>query len=381
MKILTNVQTSYLAGIGQSFWSLLRGLEKDYPKQAQIIGVKISSDPNVSEKGIYDNKKVKNFELASIDGEQIPCFKEVIDKVSTIGELQNSFEKLIYEYQNLITKHSPDLVLINGTYYVPWCLYQAVKSTKIPTILHYHGILSKEVSHWKEGPRTIMNQMEKNFDNSRLFYLFPSQLAKKTVEEEVFGHLIAKSAVIPNPIPDHFFRIKSVGDKKNIGFVGRWSNIKNPGFIKKMINYNFKKNGNFKINLVTSKKEFKKQVKKHLGSVNFFEPMESKKLAGFYEKMGVLLSPSYFETYGNVAQESIASGTPALISDNMGVAETYKKIGLDNFIVDFKSCANVYKKIEEVSGQEIPQKCRKDLKQIVSGNAISSEMIKVFKRI
>jgi len=381
MKILTNVQTSYLAGIGQAFLSLLKGLEKDYSRQIKIIGVKITSDPNVSEKGIYDNNKINNFKLLSINGEKLPGFGEVIKKAEGINDLKNNYEELIENYRKLITKESPDLVLINGTYYVPWCLYIAAKDTKIPIILHYHGILSKEVSHWEEKPRLIMNEMERNFDNDRLFYLFPSELARNAVEQEVFGHQIYKSAVIPNPIPDHFFKVKLVGDKKNIGFVGRWSKIKNPDFIKKMVNFSYKKGDKYKFNLVTSKKEFKKEIKKHLKNVNFFEPMKSRLLAKFYEKMGVVISPSYFETYGNVAQEAIASGTPALVSSNMGVTETYKKLGLEDWILDFSSVAGVYKKIEEVSGSEVSEKIRQNLKEIVSENVISSRMIKVFKSL
>lgn len=381
MKILTNVQTSFLAGIGQSFWSLLRGLEKDYPKHAQIVGVKIATDLNVASKSIYDTQKVQNFSLLSIQGESLPIFEETINKTEKIEGLIQSYSCLIENYQKTIAQESPDLILINGTYYIPWCLFMAAKETNIPIILHYHGILSKEVAHWPEKPRLLMNEMEKTFDNDRLFYLFPSLLARKTVEEEVFGHKICKCAVIPNPVPNHFFKISESGNCKNVGFVSRWSKVKNPGFIKKMVKYNSKKSDLYKINLISSSKESQKGLGECRGKVRLYKPMESEKLAKFYEKMGVLLSPSYFETYGNVAQEAIASGTPALINDNMGVAETYRKIGLDDFIVDFKSVANVYKKIGEVSGQKIPQKCRKDLKQIVSEKVISSEMLKVFKSI
>jgi len=377
MKILTNVQTSHLAGIGQAFWSLLKGLEKNYPKNAEVVGVRVISDKNVSQNGIFTHKRIKNFKLCSITDQNFPSFKDAVDQAKNLNDLITSYQPLIEGYQNLINRQSPDLILLNGTYYVPWCLYLAARTTKIPIILHYHGILSKEVSHWSQKPRLLMNDLENSFDNDRIFYLFPSSLARKTVENEVFKHKISKSAIIPNSVPDHFFKIKKTGDKENVGFVGRWSKIKNPMFIKKTVEYNNKKHGPYKINLVTSQTESKKEIKSRKNVV-YHPQMNNFLLAGFYEKMGVLLSPSYFETYGNVAQEAIASGTPALISENMGVAETYRKLGLDNFIVDFKSVAKIYKKIGEISGSEIPQKTRNELKQIVSDNIISSEMMNVF---
>ena len=380
MKILTNVQTSYLAGIGQSFWSLLRGLEKDYPKRAQIVGVKISSDPNVSEKGIYDNNKVKNFELASIDGEQIPSFNEVIKRVSNINDLKNNFEELIYEYKKLITKHSPDLVLINGTYYAPWCLYQAVKGTKIPTILHYHGILTKECSHYEPKLLDLVHKMETTFDNDRLFYIFPSELAKDTVEKEIFGHKISRAAIIRNSIPRHFFDVKVTGSRKNVAFVGRWSAIKNPKFIKKIAKYNQKMNGDYQFNIISDKeKNAKKELGDYFNKVRLHSPMDSRRLANFYGKMGVVLSPSFFETYGNVAQEAIATGTPAIVGPNMGVSEVFRELGLSQWIVDFKSTKNVYNKIEDISGQSVSDKVKKMLKYNLTSHAINQNLVRVFK--
>jgi len=380
MKILTNIQTSYLAGIGQAFWALVDSLAKNKRNDVEIVGIRVISDPNVSSKGIFSKKKLENFSLLSLNGKDLPDFKKVIMEVNTIEEIKEYYKSLVEGYRKIIKSESPDLILINGTYYIPWILFVAAVSKKLPVVLHYHGILSKEVSHWPDKPRLLMEKLEKTFDNDRLFYLFPSELAKKTVEKEVFGHKISKSAIIPNPVPNHFFDIKEIGVRQNVGFVGRWSKIKNLNFVKRLARYSQKKKS-FKINMVTDPEMAKKAMRKNLKWVKLIKPMENYKLAGFYAKMGIVLSPSHFETYGNVPQEAIATGTPALVNPNMGVAETFINLGLKDWIIDFDSVGRVYKKIEEFSGSEVSMKVREGLRQMVSGEKISYKIIETLKRV
>lgn len=52
MKILTNIQTSQLGGIGQTLQNLILYLEKNNPSDIKIVGVEVTSEPNCSSKGI-----------------------------------------------------------------------------------------------------------------------------------------------------------------------------------------------------------------------------------------------------------------------------------------------------------------------------------------
>ncbi|MCB9804628.1 glycosyltransferase [Candidatus Peribacteria bacterium] len=46
--------------------------------------------------------------------------------------------------------------------------------------------------------------------------------------------------------------------------------------------------------------------------------LEYKELAIFlHERVDIIICPSKFETYGNIAQEAIALGTPVILSKNM----------------------------------------------------------------
>jgi len=103
--------------------------------------------------------------------------------------------------------------------------------------------------------------------------------------------------------------------------------------------------------------------------------MESTRLARFYSKMDVVICPSRFETYGNVAQEAVACGTPALISKNMGVAETFKKFGIDRWITDFSSPAGVLHAIEAAAADEVGIGLRQELKNELNPDRIHGMLL------
>lgn len=380
MKILTNIQTSQLGGIGQTLHNLITSLEEKNPEKVEIIGVEVSSELNCSGNSInYQKTPDSILKMISI-GIKSPYFGDVIKTVKNVDEIRNTYSELIETYIKIIKKENPSLILINGTYFVPWCLFQAGTQLGIPMVLHYHGILTKETAHYELSLQKIIKEMEQTFDNDKLLYIFPSELAKTTVENEVFGHKICRSAVIPNSIPNHFFDIKTIGSRKNIAFVGRWSAIKNPGFVGKISRYDNKKNDDHNFNIVSDQKNTKGGTG-IFSNINYFDPMNSFDLAQFYGTMGMVLSPSTFETYGNVAQESLASGIPALVGPNMGIAETFRQLGLSRYIVDFKSTKDVYNKINNFSGEPIEDKVKKMLKFNLTPHAINVRMIKALKSV
>jgi len=88
-------------------------------------------------------------------------------------------------------------------------------------------------------------------------------------------------------------------------------------------------------------------------------------LAEFYCSCSLIITPSHFETFGNVPLEAIATGTPALINKEVGVREVFNKIGLKDFILDFEDVDSVVKKIKEI----------KDSKLLI-GKGISNKVIK-----
>lgn len=373
MKILTNIRSSKVSGISQALNSFLSFVENRKKKNTKIIGVDVST-------GRFSRTKTSEGRFSLISSAlDIPQIGKAVADSQNLDDLKRIYKEAIEQYKIAIKEEKPDIVLVNGTYYLPWCLYLASKEIGVTTVLHYHGSISKETEHWQEKPRKIFNEMEKSFDSKDLFYVFPSALTKQVVENEVFGHSIEKCSILPNAVPLHFFDQKVNRCKKNIGIICRWTKIKNIEFFNKLAKYNQKKGSQHTINVITDLKKNALPRQALDGMVKFRRPMESNEMGKFYSKMGVILSPSFFETYGNVPQEAIASGVPALVSSNMGVAEIFKQLGLAEFITDFASMPAAYERIKDVSGQAISQDVREKMKELLSPEIIHRQMLNILE--
>ena len=176
---------------------------------------------------------------------------------------------------------------------------------------------------------------------------------------------------------EHFFTEKNKRGKRNIGIVSRWTGVKNVRFCQKLAEYNYSKGGKFVLNIITDLDAERREYKKLSKLVSFHKPKSNKKLASFYRNMGVVISPSHFETYGNVAKESIASGTPAIVNPNMGVSETFNSLDLNDWVISFDSVKSVYNKIESVMGKTVDKKTRDKMKKLYMPPKIFNEIISI----
>lgn len=373
MKILTNVRNSKVCGISQTLNSFLNFIENRKKKDTKIVGV----DVLLGRPGRTKMRDGQFSLISSVLG--MPQIGQAILGSQNLDDLKRVYRGVIEQYKLAIKEEKPDVVLINGTYYLPWCLYLASREAGASAVLHYHGSISKETEHWQEKPRKIFQEMEKSFDSKDLFYIFPSELTKQVVEKEVFGHAVKRSSILPNAVPLHFFEQKVNRCKKNIGIICRWAKVKNTDFFNNLAKYNQKKGGQYNINVITDLKK-NSMPRQALGKlVKFCRPVDSDKMGKFYSKMGIVLSPSFFETYGNVAQEAIASGVPALVSSNMGVAEIFKQLGLSDLITDFDSMPYAYERIKDVSGQAVRQEIREKMKELLSPDIIHGRMMNILE--
>jgi len=377
MKILTNIRFFKLAGIAQTLSSLSSYVQKQSDsKKLELVGVEIirSNDPKAMPS--VKESKENSFKVITAAIPH-PDIKDLIKRTKNIANVQDALDPIVDQYQEIICHEKPDAVLLNGTYYLPWCLFLAAKNIVKNIVLHYHGSLTKETEHYPEPMKMIFRQMEKIFDSDRLRYIFPSLLAKNTVAKEVFRREPKHFCVLPNPIPLHFFNAvkKTDGLARHIGAIVRWRHIKNISFIERFAVHNAHLIKGVTLNILTDLMTVA-NVPSHVRRlVKFARPMESTRLARFYSKMDVVICPSRFETYGNVAQEAVACGTPALISKNMGVAETFKKFGIDRWITDFSSPAGVLHAIEAAAADEVGIGLRQELKNELNPDRIHGMLL------
>ena len=311
-----------------------------------------------------------------------PNVDELVKKAENIGSVEKTLGPLIGQYRKIIKSEKPDVVLLNGTYYLPWCLFLAAKNFSQKIVLHYHGSLTKETEHYPPAMRQIFHKMEKTFDSDKVRYIFPSILAKNTVSREVFNHEPKNFCVLSNSIPLHFFDAikKRSGFKKSIGVVSRWCRVKNSGFIEKLASYNSSLIKGFAFNLLTDLKfvaNFPDNIRR---TVKLAKPMDNSRLGRFYSKMDVVICPSHFETYGNVAQESLASGIPALVSSNMGIAEIFRQFGLEKWITAFNSPASVFDKIKQTSEETVNSELRQELKNELNPSRVHGILLNYLKK-
>ena len=333
MKILTGIKFAQTAGIAQVVFSFMDFIEKSRGNDLNIVAVNMTNQKRKTFKKI-STKKTSTLSY----GVAVPNIADVMKKANNLAEVKNAYKEIISLYEESIKEEKPDLILINGTYFMPWCLLLAAEKMNIPVVLHYHGVLAKEVKNWALKQRKIFLDMERCFDSKDIFYIFPSEITKNVVEKEVFKHKIKKFAVIPNPVSEYFFEKENIiAQKRNIGIVSRWTGIKNVQFCEDLAKYNKKNGDKFVVNIITNLDKENKTYKRLSTIVKFHKPKSNKKLASFYRSMGVVISPSHFETYGNVAKESIASGTPAMVNCNMGVSETFNNLGLHDWVINFNA--------------------------------------------
>ncbi len=62
----------------------------------------------------------------------------------------------------------------------------------------------------------------------------------------------------------------------------------------------------------------------------------------------------------------------------MGVAETFRELGLEKWIINFDSVKDVHAKIKEVGKELVPDSVRKEMKKRYSPSVIHTRMLEVF---
>ncbi|MCR4328358.1 MAG: glycosyltransferase family 4 protein [Patescibacteria group bacterium] len=373
MKILTNVHHRVLAGINQVVSSFASYTQRQ-SSPVELVGVVLESDSRISSK----NSKKSSIPCITLRTPQ-PDFSDLLARSESLEDFAEGFRPIIEMYMDVIRTSRPDVVLLNGTYYLPWCLMTAAAASKTPMILHYHGSITKETEYWRESERReLMRSMERSFLRPGMRYIFPSAHAKQVVEEDVHGTPLPDSIIIPNPIPKQFFKATSVKSKKNVGVVSRWAQIKNIDFVKKFAKLNARRGAPLIISAITDLANSAPIRQELEGLVKFLRPRTNERLAEFYARMAIVLCPSHFETYGNVAQESVATGTPALVNRNMGVAEIFQRIGLDRLVVDFASTATIHDTVEDVAKQAISNEERRNLENEAGAEAIHKRLMSYF---
>ena len=369
MKIAINLTREKVGGITSSNINLINYL---YKLNYEFTGVELISRVHMEGPAIFRSFAPEIFDHHIISIHHLPL-KNILRRSNSLQEVKRAYLEPIRIIRKILRENRPDVVLLSGTYYLPWLISIAAKAEKIPIVLWYSGVLTKEVEDQPTKIRRIFLWVERAIINNASKIIFPSELCKKTVEELVTKRKIKNGQIIPNPMASIFTDPAVVDDSEDrtIAAIGRYSKIKNfDKFFDLEVELQ-KRNWRHSATFVTNPDANLEKMPKSIKLLPSMKPEELKK---FYLKQGLIICPSEFETFGNVPMEAACLGVPVLVNETMGCAEILRKVGLENMVISFDDISKVANRVEQLCDQEILPKQLNELKQLLDTNSVSEEI-------
>jgi glycosyltransferase involved in cell wall biosynthesis len=372
MKIATNVHRDVFGGITVSNLALFDWL-KD--REDTIVGIEFITARHVQGADIFRHYEPSFFRHHIVNG------IDIIPRYSweKVGNLRKHWNVLVETTKNILRQESPDVVLINGTYFVPWILMTAAKEIGIPVVTRYAGILQKEVVHKSYFVRRRLLKHERWLASVSDAVIFPSTLCRHVVEAEILKRPVKRGIVIPNPVADVPRAPRRAPHRYTIAAIGRWTPIKNfQAFIalhEELLRQNFA----HKAIMVTSFHDKKFPVPE---TIERIDPMSQEALRNFYRSIDLLVMPSHFETFGNVAAEALVHGTSVLVSRNVGFGEILHKAGLSRMIApSFDSPEEVAAAVKRLRKTRVTKKEREKVVRLLEPTLVHNSILKVLRRV
>jgi glycosyltransferase involved in cell wall biosynthesis len=176
--------------------------------------------------------------------------------------------------------------------------------------------------------------------------------------------------VIFNGVPNEFLAIKGPEKRETtVAFVGRNTHVKNPEFLLGLKGALDRLHRPYNMTMVTGVDPNNPLIRDlRRAGVAVLEPLSTQELAKFYSSISIVVSPSRFETFGNVPLECVSSGTPALISQNMGVTEVFRHFGIESYVADFSDPHLIAERLDSIigRGEKIPDSLRERIRNELS---------------
>ena len=369
MKIAINLTRDNVGGITSSNLNLVNYL---YKLVYEFIGLELTSRIYMKGPTLFRHFDPEVFDHHILNIHHLPLM-DALKRSRTLRDVEDAYKEPIKIIRGILNETRPDVVLLSGTYYLPWLISIAAKKENIPVILWYSGVLSKETEHYPDTLRKLFLSMEKAVVKNSSQIIFPSVLCKKIVEELVVKGKIKNSYVVPNPVASIFTDPSAVDAsiERRIAAVGRYSKIKNFDTYFALHSELQKRKWRHTASFVTNPDANLKTMPK---SVELLPSMAAEGLKKFYLSQGLIVCPSTFETFGNVPMEAACLGIPVLVSETMGCAEVLKKVGLANMVISFDDIGKVTDRAQELCGQSILPKQLNALKRILDNNFVSEEI-------
>ena len=374
MKIATNVTRDYLGGITVSnvnFLDFIHGTGKG------VVGIELNARRYMKGPVAFRHFSPEWFDHNIINIHDLP-FIDTLYRSKNIKDLERRYRPIITIIKDVLKKSKPDVVFLNGTYYIPWLISIAAHELHIPIVLRYAGVYSKETEEAKPKIRKFCSEIERSFQKRVDYFIFPSRLCKDVVEKEVSKKEITNYSIVPNSVQVSKFRAVSKTVDRRILAVGRWDGIKNFQSFFKLHTLLKKEKWTHEASFITGGA---KKIKGMPKTINRLASMTHDELMSFYTSQGLIISPSRFETFGNVPVEAACLGVPVLVSENMGCAEIFKTAGLENMVISFSDLSAVAKRVKKLCGQRILPRQMNNLRKYVDPVIVNTEIAAILREV
>lgn len=375
MRIATNVHRDAFGGITISNLALFDWLSS---REDQILGIEFTNQRSMQGAYMFRRYDPTFFQHHIING------FDIFDKypwhtVSGEARLRRKWNVLIEETKRILREQQADVVLINGTYFAPWILAQAASDLHLPIVLRYAGILKREVAESPALDRWRLLHHERSIARQADALIFPSQLCRGIVEKEILERPTTQGFVVPNPVTVPVRRrSRSTASTRAIAAIGRWARVKNFQIFADIHLTLLRQRWTHKAYLVTPSRNVSSIIPQ---SITLIPPMNQEDLDRFYSEIGLLIVPSHFETFCNVAVEAVLRGTPVLISEQVGAADCLRAAGLERFVIpSFSDIALATKTVKRLCGSKISSQEKKLLKDILDPHRVHSELLNIIKQ-
>jgi len=140
LKIAINLNREYVGGITSSNINLIMHL---YRADYEFVGLELNNKMYMKGAAIFRNFAPEIFDHHIINVHHL-SLKNIIAKAKTIKDVEKAYHEPIKVIRDILKEVKPDLVLLSGTYHIPWLISIAAKREKVPIALWYAGILSRE---------------------------------------------------------------------------------------------------------------------------------------------------------------------------------------------------------------------------------------------
>lgn len=372
MKIATNVHRDAFGGINISNLALFDWL-KD--RDDAIVGVEVIIGRHILGPVMFRHYLPSFFRHHIINGIDIiprfPWEKRINPR--------KKWKVLIETVKQILRQEAPDVVLINGTYYAPWILAQAAADLGIPIVLRYAGVLQKEVGHKNFFVRRRLLAYEKWLASIAAAIIFPSDICRKVVENEILGHPHKKSFIIPNPAAPRKVYVRPKNGRYILAAIGRWTPIKNFQSFIALHNELLRHDWQHRAVMVTSHQAERYSIPE---TVERKDSMSHEELLKFYRSVDLVIVTSHFETFCNVAAEAVVSGTSVLVSKNVGFSEILIKAGLKRMVIDsFENPKKVAEAVKGLAKTKLSQKEIRAVAGLLDPHLIHQRFVGVLERV